>query len=323
MDRRRIVLDTDPGIDDAIMMLYLAAEPSAEMVAVGSTHGNCSAAQAARNALRILELCGLPDVPVAAGEESPLGEKAWSAHVHGKDGLGDAGVGPPAGSPTGEHAVDQIIRLGLEQPGKLDLVAVGSMTNLGMAIERDPESLRRYRSVSILGTYSRPPRPGDPFTVDANIYADPEGADRLFASGTPITVIPIDLTNYVVLEDEHIERIKAGTTIVARFAWQILPFYFDFYQTLLGRWSARMHDPLVAGVLLDPTLIHETVERPMYVEPCAVRYRAVGKEDYDPAVDTDRGPVTIVTAVDIPRFLDRLTDALVSPQGALAPISSA
>jgi len=319
MDRRRLVLDTDPGIDDAVMILYLAAEPAAEIVAVGSTHGNCSAEQAAANALRVLDVCGLDNVPVAVGSESPLGETVWSAHVHGTDGLGDAGLGldPPRRAPSGEPAVDQLLRLSREQPGELDLLAVGSMTNLAQALERDPASLRRFRSVSILGGYSRPPRPGDPHTVDANIYADSAGADRLFASGTPLTVIPIDLTNWVILEDDHIARIRAGDTPQARFAWQILPFYFDFYQGVIGRWSARMHDPLVAGVLLDPTLVRATVERPMEVEPFETKHRAVGREDNGLAVGADRPPVHIVTEVAIRRFLDRLVDALATPLGSL------
>lgn len=317
MDRRRLVLDTDPGIDDAIMMLYLAAEPTAEIVAVGSTHGNCSAAQAAVNALRVLDVCGLDDVPVAVGAESPLGETVWSAHVHGRDGLGDAGLAPPRRSPSGEPAVDQLLRLSRERPGELDLLAVGSMTNLAQALERDPESLRRFRSVSILGGYSRPPRPGDPHTVDANIYADPEGADRLFASGTPLTVIPIDLTNWVILEDDQIERIRQGRTSQAAFAWRILPFYFTFYQTVIGRWSARMHDPLVAGVVLDPTLVRAAVDRPLDVQPFETKHRAVGREDYDPATGAERPPVHVVTEVEILRFLDRLVDALVTPLGAL------
>lgn len=319
MDRRRLVLDTDPGIDDAVMILYLAAEPAAEIVAVGSTHGNCSAARAADNAIRVLDVCGLDHVPVAVGAESPLGETVWSAHVHGTDGLGDAGLGldPPRRSPSGESAVDQLLRLSREQPGELDLLAVGSMTNLAQALDRDPESLRRFRSVSILGGYSRPPRPGDPHTVDANIYADPAGADRLFASGTPLTVIPIDLTNWVVLEDDHIARIRDSDTPRARFAWQILPFYFDFYRGIIGRWTARMHDPLVGGVVLDPSLVRATVERPMDVEPFETKHRAVGREDFDPTIGSDRPSSHVVTEVDIRRFLDRLVDALVTPLGAL------
>lgn len=322
MEQRHIVIDTDPGIDDALMIMYLAAEPAAEIVAVGSTHGNCSSTLAAGNALRILDACGLDRVPVAIGAESPLGEMVWAPQAHGTDGLGDAGLEPSRRSPSDEPAVDQLLRLSAEYPGELDLIAVGSMTNLAQALDRDPMSLRRFRSVSILGGYSRPPRPGDPHTVDANIYADPAGADRLLASGTPLRVIPIDLTNDVVLEDHHIERIRTGTTPLARLAWRILPYYFSFYQQLLGRWSARMHDPVVASVLLNPSLIRAIVERPMDVERCEVKYRAVGRETFSSETASTRPPVAIVTEVEIRRFLDRLVDALVTPQGELTPITS-
>jgi purine nucleosidase len=102
MPKRQLLLDVDVGIDDAVMMLAIAAEPDAEIVAVGSCHGNCSAAQSAVNALRVLETVGLEHVPVALGAESPLPDPLNAPEVHGPDGLGDVGLPPPRGSVTGE-----------------------------------------------------------------------------------------------------------------------------------------------------------------------------------------------------------------------------
>ena len=313
-ERRRLLLDVDVGIDDAAMILYLAAEPTAEIVAVGSTHGNCSAAQAATNALKVLEAVGRGHVPVAVGAENPRSDAVHSAHVHGHDGLGDAGLPPPKGAPSGESAVDQLLRLASERPGELDLLAVGAMTNLGLALARDPAALGRFRRVTILGGYARAPRPGSPVTVDANVFHNPAAAEALFAAGAPLTVVPVDTSYLAVLDDDHIRRIEAADTPQARFAWAVLPCYFDFYQTRLGRWSASMHDPLAAAVLLHPGLIHETVRRPLHVEPWEGRHRAVGQED--PALPP-REPAEIVTAVDQPRFLDRFVDALTTPPGEL------
>lgn len=310
MANRRIVLDVDVGIDDALMMLYLAADPRAEIVAVGSTHGNCSSAQAAVNALRVLDVCGLDRVPVAVGAESPLANPTTSPHVHGHDGLGDVGIAAPRRSPSGESSVDQLLRLGSEQPGELDLIAVGAMTNLALALERDPQSLRRFRSVTILGGLSAEPGPGAEEFYDANVYHSPVAADRLLTSGTPLTVVPIDLSYTAVLEDRHLEAIRTGTSPLARFGWKILPFYCNFYQQRLGRWSASMHDPLAAALFLDETLIRASVERPMEVEPYLDRYRAVGRE---PSAESRRPPVRIVTNADIPRFLDRFVHALLKP----------
>src|SRR5579862_7339700 len=132
-------------------LVWLATHPGVELVAVGSTHGNCRADQAAVNALRVLEACGRGDVPVAVGEPVPAaGEATFATHVHGADGLGDAGLPPPAGRPSDEGAVDQLVRLGREAPGALDLLALGPLTNLAAALERDADALARYRSVTVM-----------------------------------------------------------------------------------------------------------------------------------------------------------------------------
>ena len=320
---RGLLLDVDVGIDDAVMMLYLAAEPGMEIVAVGSCHGNCSAALSAANALRVLEVAGLDGVPVALGAESPLAEAMPAVEVHGHDGLADAGLPPAKGEVSGEAAAEQIVRLSRERPGELDLLAVGTMTNLALALEQDPLSLSRFRTVAILGGYSAPPAP-DAVTVDPNVYKSPDAADRLFASMAPLLVTPVD-TSFAQseLEDDHIERLRTSTTPQGQFAWRILPYYFDFYQRRLGRWSSCMHDPLAAAALIHPELVRETVERPMFVEPVGDVHHGVGR-DADEAARlglAERRPARIVTAVDKRRFLDRFVDALTTPLGELGPLS--
>lgn len=319
MAQRQFLLDTDVGIDDALMLMYLAAEPGAEIVAIGSSHGNCSAAQAALNTLKVLDVLGLDHISVAVGAESPLAEVISALHVHGNDGLADVGLPPSKRAPTGESAVDQILRLGRERPGELDLVAVGTMTNLGLALERDPLALTRFRTVAILGGYSRKPRPEDPATVDANVYGSPDAADRLFASQTPLVVVPVDTTNSVVFDPGQIERMRAATTPHGKLAWKILPFYFDFYETRLGVWTCRMHDPVVPAVLLDPTFIESEAHRSLVVEPFEGRHRAVGRDDL-PLASTRR-PAQIITKVAEKRLLDRLVDGLVLPLGDMPPIT--
>ncbi len=319
---RQLLLDVDVGIDDAVMMLYLAAEPSAEIVAVGSCHGNCSAALSATNALKVLEVVGLDRVPVALGAESPLADPMPASDVHGHDGLGDIGLPPPRGRISGESAVEQMLRLSRERPGELDLLAVGTMTNLGMALQQDPDVLSRFRTVAILGGYSRAPRVGAT-TVDPNMYKSPAAADRLFASAAPLFVVPVDTSfSQSELDDDHIERLRTSTTPQGRFAWQILPYYFDFYQRRLGRWSSCMHDPLAAAALLHPELVTGLVSRPMYVEPVGEVHRGVGRDIAEQAGMRlpPRDPAWIVTAVAKRRFLDRFVDALTTPLGELGPL---
>lgn len=304
---RRVVLDVDVGIDDALMMLFLAGDPRAEIVAVGSVHGNCTAAQAATNALRVLDAASLDGVPVALGSESPLPGAPASPHVHGADGLGDVGLPPPHRSVSGEHAVDQLLRLGSERPGELDLIAVGTMTNLAAALERDPRALHRYRSVTILGGLSAEPAAGTLPFFDANVYNSPEAAARLLAAGAPLTVTPIDLSRRAQLSEAQIDRMLAGSSPPARFAAKILPPYVEFYTRRLGRRTASMHDPLAAALLLDPLLITAELASPMIVEPHAGSFRALARPG------SPNPPVRILTDADLPRFLDHFVEMLVSP----------
>lgn len=323
MPPRQMLLDVDVGIDDAVMILAIAAEPTAEIVAVGSCHGNCTAAQAATNALRILEGIGLDQIPVAVGDESPLATPHAAPQVHGYDGLADVGLPAPRGRVSAESAVDQMLRLSRERPGELDLIAVGALTNLSLALERDPEVLSRFRRVATLGGYAREPRPGDPFTVDANIFSDPDAAERVFAAGAPLVVVPVDTSVHAVLEEDQIARLRAAETPQGRLAWQILPFYFDFYQRRLGRWTACMHDPLVPAVLLDPSLVTASVHRPLFVESVDNSFRAVGRDGAALAGRPARAPAEIIAGVDQRRLLDRFVAALTTPLGALPPIADA
>ncbi len=312
-EQRHVVLDVDVGIDDALMILGLISEPEVEVVAIGATHGNCTAADTARNALRTLEAVGISTVPVAVRPESPLDPPRSAPQVHGHDGLGDLGLPEPTGEVTGEPAPAQLVRLGLERPGTLDLITVGSLTNLARALALDPESLKRYRSVTYLGTLSNyPVKPPVHDYNDANVYFDPESSRAVLSSDTPMTIVPIDLSRRAALEDRHLEAIKNGTTPQARFAWTILPFYCNFYQERLGRWSASMHDPLAAAIAIDPSLAIEVVERPIVVEPYKDRVRAIGRTE--PAPDTEGiPPKRIVPEADLPRFLDRFTASLLGP----------
>lgn len=314
MPRRRIVLDVDVGIDDALMMLYLAADPRAEIVAVGSAHGNCSAAQAAINALRVLDVVGLHDVPVALGAESPLAGAPASPQVHGHDGLADVGLPQPSREVSDESAADQLIRLSKERPGELELIAVAPMTNLGLALDKDPEVLSRLRSVWMLGGLSREPDPGTiPFN-DANIFHSPVAAEQLFAAGANLTVVPVDLSRRAALEDHQIEAIKTSPTPQARLAWKIMPYYFDFYQKRMGgRWTASMHDPIVAGLFLDETLVKSETTLPMEVEPHEGRHRGIARDTTVHTHLTDRVAARIITDADIARFLEHFTQALVTP----------
>ena len=313
---RRVVLDMDVGIDDAIAIALLAARPDAEVVALGSVHGNCSMEDATRNALIVLEACGLAGVPVAAGAETPLEVPLHLAgFVHGADGLGDVGFPDPAGRPTGEHAADQIIRLGREQPGELDLLAVGPLTNLGLALRQDPEALARYRSVVIMGGSGPFPDAGLLREFDANIDHDPDAAALVFAAPRQeVVMVGVNVTTPAILDEEGIAAIAASDTPQARLVTAILPFYLDFYRHKWGRRICSMHDPLAAAVLLDPTYVTDWLEGPVNVihDGALARAWLMAREDGGELVQSiePAPPTRVAGTADNARFRDDLLAAL-------------
>jgi purine nucleosidase len=313
----RLVLDTDVGIDDALMLIHLIAEPSVEIVAIGSTHGNCSSAQGAINALRVLEALDRTGIPVAVGNESPVPGATHSWHVHGHDGLGDAGLPLPVGTPTDEGAVAQIVRLAKERPGELTLVAVGTMTNLAAALALDPDCLGRYKEVWILGAISHRPVDGEREMFDANVYNSPDAADALFASDAKITVVPIDTSYRSIIQPELRDRIWAADTPAARLCQAILPCYFNFYQERIGFWSCCAHDPTVSLALVHPELIVAEDSRPLIVEPFKNRHHGVGLTTTDPGFPLDRMHFRIITGLDVQASIERLLQAIECPLGSL------
>jgi inosine-uridine nucleoside N-ribohydrolase len=302
----------DVGIDDALAILYLAARPDVEVVALGSVHGNGYVDVTTRNALIVLELAGLAHVPVARGAEQPLEiPLSVATSVHGDDGLGDAALPDPLGRPSAEAAADQIVRLGLEAPGTLDLLAVGPLTNLGLALRRDPAALARYRSVVIMGGAG--PELDDARSImDANIAHDPDAADLVFGSGADITMVGVNVTTPTLLEAPQQARIAASELPHARFAWRILAFYLDFYERFMGRRVASLHDPLAAGILRDRSYVTGSLDAPVGLVESELGARAVAP--VAPRADVaSRRPTHVVTSVDGARFVEDLVDALTMP----------
>ena len=313
---RRVVLDMDVGIDDAIAIALLAARDDAEVVALGSVHGNCSVEDSTRNALVVLEAVGLGGVPVARGAEEPLEVPLHLAgFVHGSDGLGDVGFPPPAGRESGEHAADQIVRLGREQPGELDLLAVGPLTNLGLALRRDPDALARYRSVVLMGGSGPYPAPGVLREFDANIDHDPDAARLVFAAPRQeLVMVGVNVTSPAILDEEAIAAIAASDTPQARLVSAILPFYLDFYRHKWGRRICSMHDPLAAAILVDPTYVTAWLEGPVNVihDGALARAWLMAREDGGGIVQAvePAPPTRVAAAVDDDRFSADLLAAL-------------
>ncbi len=312
---RRIVVDTDTGIDDAHTLLYLAGRQDAEIVAITSVYGNCVEEDSVRNIGYVCGLLGL-DVPVSRGADAPLESAPFIArHVHGRDGLGDRGYDRPIPPVTGETAAETLVRLARERPGELDLLALGPLTNLGLALRIDPELFTKYRSVVLMGGSGPYPALGSSLMIDANINNDPAAARAVFsAPRAELVMVGVNVTAVTILTEPAIAALRAAATPTARFATEILDSYLDFYQNHWGRRIIPLHDPLAAGILLDPSFATATVPGPVNVVTDGFLSRAHLMRTFDglpPAFPYDRTPdTTVVTEVDSARFVADFVETL-------------
>ncbi|GAA4074398.1 nucleoside hydrolase [Actinomadura miaoliensis] len=310
-----ILFDCDTGIDDAITLLYLASlvrEGKAELVGVGTVHGNVDPDSGALNTLRVLELAGLHEVPVAVGAARPMAQDVhYALDWHGTDGLGDTGLPDPAGWPVDEAAAAQIVRLARSRPGELTLLATGPLTNLGAALLLDPELPALVREVVIMGGAFD--HPGNVTThAEANIWHDPEAADLVFAADWPMVLVPLDATHPTAVGDAWLDRLSAHDSEPARFATKILEFYVTAYTPTLKRRGAVIHDALAAMLAVDPGL-GEYAERPVRVELRGELTRGTTVWDARslPA-DDERRPVRVAVGSDVTAFQERLLASILS-----------
>ncbi|RFU37674.1 nucleoside hydrolase [Actinomadura logoneensis] len=298
-----------------MMLFYLAARVragDAELVGVGTVHGNVDSATGALNTLRVLELAGFHDVPVAVGADRPMAQDVhYAVDWHGSNGLADLDLPDPAGTPTGEPAPAQLVRLARENPGELTVIATGPLTNLGAALLLDPELPSLVREVVVMGGAFD--HPGNITThAEANIWHDPEAADLVFAADWPVVLVPLDATHPTAVGADWLARLAAHDSSVARFASQIMEWYADAYTPTLKRRGAVVHDALAALLALEPDL-GEYVERPVRVELRGELTRGTTVWDARslPASDTRR-PVRVAVGSDVAAFQERLLDAVLS-----------
>ncbi|TDE15736.1 nucleoside hydrolase [Jiangella asiatica] len=274
---RHIVLDTDCGIDDALALLYLAGRPDADLAAVTTVYGNAPLEAVVRNVGYVLELAGLPGVPVAVGAPGPIaGTARIASHVHGADGLGDviADKEPPRNL-VDHGAARFLVDLARERPGYYDLLAVGPLTNVGQALEIEPELLTSFRSVVMMGGSGPFPPLGAVQLVDANVQNDPEAARRVVhAPRNRLVSVGVNVTTTTIVDEAALARLHGSGTRWGEFAGAVLESYADFYQYAWGRRVSPAHDGLAAALLVEPAWIAASRTGPMNVTSDGFSVRA-------------------------------------------------
>ncbi len=256
MSRKAIIIDCDPGVDDAVALFLAFASPEdLEILAVTTAAGNVDATLTARNARLIRQLAGREDVPVHAGAALPLvREPIAAAHFHGESGLGTLPVFEPAAPVAPGHAAQAIVALVMGRPaGSVAMAVTGPMTNLAMALRLEPALAERLATVVVMGGARRE---GGNITASAeyNIYADPHAADVVFRSGVSCVVLGLDATHQLRATPERLARIAAIDTVAARSVATLIGFSSDIERRLVGGDSPPMHDPSTIAWLLAPQL---------------------------------------------------------------------
>lgn len=256
MPLTRILLDTDPGADDALAILLILASPEIQLEAITTVHGNVGIEKTTRNALAILEFLKA-DIPVAKGCSRPLIKSPhnWGDAVHGASGLGQAKLPEPKSKPVDLHAVDYLIHRFLAEPKELSLFAVGPLTNLAMAIRKEPRFAEAVKDLVIMGGAVRSGGNVTPL-AEFNIHEDAHAAHIVFNSGIPITLIPLDATYKCLLTPADIERLLKTASPVAHFIRDVMADYMAFYSRYEGFTGCALHDPLTVAALVAPELLH-------------------------------------------------------------------
>ena len=308
MERRKIIIDTDPGQDDAAaIMLAFGSPDELEVLGLCAVAGNVPLSFTSRNLRIVCELCGKPDAKVYEGALKPLNRPQVTAeHVHGKTGLDGAELPEPTMQPQAQNAIDFIIETVRHEPeGTVTLCTLGPLTNIATALTKAPDIASRVKELVMMG--------GGLFeggnitpAAEFNIFVDPDAAKIVFASGMPITMLPLDVTHQLLTTKARVEKIAALGTRPAQVLVEWLAFFERFDIEKYGSDGGPLHDPTVIAYLLKPELftgrhcnVEIEVDSPLTVGMTVVDYWHV----------TDRKPnATYMRDVDADGFFALLTE---------------
>ncbi|MDQ6811328.1 MAG: nucleoside hydrolase [Actinomycetota bacterium] len=253
---RRIILDCDPGHDDAIALMLALASPEVQLLGVSTVSGNQTVAKTTANAIRVLDHLARSDVAVAAGAQRPLvRDRLVAEDVHGHSGLDGPDLPPPAREPVNEHAIDWIARTVSEQPDPVTIVATGPLTNLALALARYPQLEGALEAIVLMGGAI-----GEGNVTPAaefNIWADPEAARRVFSSEVDVTMVGLDVTHKALMRKAHAERL-ADSGSAGRLVADLYGFYAQHHRRRYGWDGAPVHDAVAIAHVIDETLLRCT-----------------------------------------------------------------
>jgi purine nucleosidase len=254
MPPKRIIFDTDPGIDDSLAILLALASPELRIEGISVVHGNCSVDQALSNALGVLELVGVSNISVARGFDLPLVQPSLLApETHGNAGIGYATLPATTARSVAQHSVDFLIEKIMSAPGEISLVCIGPLTNVAVALRKEPRIIQAVREAIVMGGAIRHQGNTTPL-AEFNVFVDPHAAHMVYHSGMPITLVPLDVTYQCALTGSDVARLQRIDSPITRFIADATRFYMEYhgeYQQIDG---CIINDPLALALAFAPGL---------------------------------------------------------------------
>ncbi len=308
----KIILDCDPGHDDAVAILFAAGHPAIDLLAITTVAGNQTLPKVTRNALAVCTVAGIRNVPVAAGAAVPLvREQIVAPDIHGESGLDGPVLPEPDVALDPRDAVDVIVSTVMAAPaGTVNLVPVGPLTNIALALRAEPRIAKRVKRVSLMGgAYTR--GNASP-AAEFNILADPEAAAAVFAAGWPITMVGLDLTHQAQASDDVFARLAAVGGPLATFVVDMLRFFQATYAERQGFAYPPVHDPCAVAGLIDDIVTCEPAH--VAVETHGEWTAGMTVVDFDRyrSIQGEHAPTnaSVATRLDVPRFWDEVIGAI-------------
>jgi len=251
--KRRVIIDTDPGTDDAMAILLALNSPELKVEAFTVVPGNVNGEQGLENALKLVSLAGRCDIPVAAGAKHPLMQKLYTAQYwHGKNGLADIELPASTCKADGRFGPDLIIDLVHKYPHEITLVPVGPLTNIALAVSKDPSIVKLAKDIVIMGGSISGGNVNG--AAEANIFGDPEAAQIVFNAGWVVTMVGSDVGERTLMTRKHLLELESGVGPQNEVVTRIARFYIE--RSERNGWDgAAMYDPLAVAVVVDPTLV--------------------------------------------------------------------
>lgn len=251
--KRRVILDTDPGTDDAMAILLALNSPELKVEAITVVPGNVNGDQGLENALKLVSVADRCDVPVAGGAKHPLNQKLYTAQYwHGKNGIADIELAPSKCKADPRFGPDLVIELVHKYPHEITLIPVGPLTNIALAVSKDPSIVKLVKDIVIMGGSLT----GGNVTgaAEANIFGDPEAAQIVFNAGWMVTMVGSDVGERTLMKRRHLSELETGHGPQNDVVTQIARFYIE--RSEKNGWDgAAMYDPLAVAVVIDPTMV--------------------------------------------------------------------